>query len=70
MFNDSLCFLKGSKVAQLAIAWLITWGRWSLWIEATETAAVSGAGVAQEGALAVDANLWSGLSKAQGKLWS
>lgn len=54
----------------LSIAWLMSWGKWSLQVDATGSPAVSGVGVTQEGALAVDVNLRSELSKAQGKLWS
>lgn len=34
MFNNSLCLPYGSKVAQLDLAWLMTWGRWSPQTEA------------------------------------
>lgn len=40
LVNDPLCFLNGSKVAQLDIAWSMTGGRCSLWGEAIRPSAV------------------------------
>lgn len=68
MVNKSPCFLNRSKTAQHCL--VDDLGGWSLQVEAAGSPAVSGVGVTQEGAPAVDADLRSKLSKAQGKLWS
>lgn len=67
MFSNSLCFLYGSKVSELDLAWSMTWGRWSLRIEATGAPAASGVR-GDPGSLVLDGNLQSGLPKAQGRL--